>query len=41
MPAYLSTHPAYPERILKMIAILPRAEAIYRERKVIGPTVIK
>lgn len=41
VPAYLSTHPAYPERILKMIAILPRAEAIYRDRKVISPTVIK
>jgi predicted Zn-dependent protease len=41
VPAYLSTHPAYPERILKMTAMLPRAEAIYRDRTVIAPTVIK
>lgn len=40
-PAYLSTHPAYPERILKMTGVLPRAEEIYHNRTVVGPTVVK
>ena len=40
-PAYLSTHPAYPDRILKMTGILPRAEQIYNDRTVRSPTVIK
>jgi len=41
VPAYLSTHPAYPERILKMTGILPRAEQIYNDRTVRSPTLIK
>ncbi|MEZ5276323.1 MAG: M48 family metallopeptidase [Opitutaceae bacterium] len=41
VPAYLSTHPAYPERILKMTAMLPRAEEVYNDRTVISPTVVK
>jgi len=40
VPAYLSTHPAYPERILKMTGVLPEAEEIYKNRVVISPTVV-
>jgi len=41
VPAYLSTHPAYPERILKMTGILPRAEQIFHDRTIGSPTLIK
>ncbi len=41
VPAYLSTHPEFPERILKMTGILPRAEEIYNDRMVKSPTLIK
>lgn len=30
-PAFLSTHPSYPERILQMIDLMPKALEIYRE----------
>jgi predicted Zn-dependent protease len=41
VPVYLSTHPAYPERILKMTKTLARAEEIYNDRTVTSPTRIK
>jgi predicted Zn-dependent protease len=40
-PAYLSTHPAFPERILNMTGVLPRAEAIYNNRVVVSPTIVE
>lgn len=40
-PAYLSTHPAFPERILKMTGVLPEAEEVFNNRVIKSPTVVK
>ena len=40
-PAYLSTHPAFPERILKMTGVLEEAEKVYHNRVIVSPTLVQ
>jgi predicted Zn-dependent protease len=43
-PAMLSTHPTYPERILQLIDLMPKAQEIYKQNSrptIIAPQVVK